>query len=239
MSSTSSEKLKETDLYPEIKALFERQGYQVKGEVGAADVVARRGTEDPVIVELKVGFSMALIHQAIERQAITDFVYIAIARGKGKRFQKSLKQNIALCQRLGIGLITVRMRDQFAEVHLDPAPYTPRKIPRRKAKLLREFDRRVGDPNPGGSAKRTLMTAYRQDAIRCAMYLNDNGATKAAVVAKSTANSKARAMMANDHYGWFQRVDRGVYDITKAGVAALAKYSDEVVRLSSSSIQQD
>lgn len=232
MSSAPQEKIKETDLYPAIKALFEGQGYEVKGEIGAADVVARRGKEDPVVVELKTGFSITLIHQAIERQAITDIVYIAIAKGSGKRFEKSLKQNIALSKRLGIGLITVRMRDQLVEVHLDPAPYTPRKMPRRKAKLLREFDQRVGDPCVGGSSKRTLMTAYRQKALRCAMYLNDNGATRAAEVARSTDNTKARTLMAKDHYGWFRKVDRGVYDLTKASAAALIKYTDEVARLS-------
>ena len=40
-------KPKETDLYPPVKALLEGQGYEVKGEVGAADIVACRGDEDP------------------------------------------------------------------------------------------------------------------------------------------------------------------------------------------------
>ena len=36
---------RETDLYPPIKAFLEDQGYVVKAEVGAADVVAVRGAE--------------------------------------------------------------------------------------------------------------------------------------------------------------------------------------------------
>ena len=42
------------------------------------------------IVELKTGFSLALIHQGIERQKITDAVYIAVPRGTGKGFRAAL-----------------------------------------------------------------------------------------------------------------------------------------------------
>ena len=45
---------READLYPPVKAFLEAQGYDVKGEVGAADLVALRGDEDPIIVELKL-----------------------------------------------------------------------------------------------------------------------------------------------------------------------------------------
>ena len=48
---------REQDLYAPVKALLEAQGYEVKGEVGAADVVAIRGGEAPVVVELKLRFS--------------------------------------------------------------------------------------------------------------------------------------------------------------------------------------
>jgi len=143
---------RETELYAPIKAYLEGQGYEVKAEIGAADVVAMRGDEPPVIVELKLGFSLSLFHQATARLAISDDVYVAVPRGKGKRFLKSLKENKALCRRLGLGLITVRIeRDNFVEIHLDPKPYTPRKSALRQGRLLREFSRRVGDPNEGGA----------------------------------------------------------------------------------------
>jgi len=136
----------ETDLYPPVKALLEGQGYEVKGEVGAADVVACRGDEDPVIVELKTGFSLSLFHQGIERQAITDSVYIAVPRGSGAAAWKAIKNNLKLCRRLGLGLLTVRLKDGLVEIHADPAPYKPRKSKQKKARLLREFAKRVGDP---------------------------------------------------------------------------------------------
>ena len=42
--------LRETDLYEPVKRLLEGQGYEVKAEVGAADVVGLRGEELPVAV---------------------------------------------------------------------------------------------------------------------------------------------------------------------------------------------
>jgi hypothetical protein len=62
-----------------------------------------------------------------------------------------------------------------------------------------------------------LVTAYRQDAILCARYLLENGATKGAQVAKSTGVTTATRIMAADHYGWFERVETGVYQVTPKG----------------------
>ncbi len=212
-------KPRETDLYPPVKAYLEGQGYEVKGEVGAVDVMAVRGDEEPVLVELKLGFSLALLHQGIARQAVTDAVYLAVPHGL-----KGMKENLSLCRRLGLGLMTVRLRDGYVEVLADPAPYHPRKVPARKTRLLREFARRVGDPNAGGATRVGIVTSYRQDALRCATFLEDEGASKGAVVAKGAGVPKATRIMADDHYGWFERVEKGVYMLTPKGVQALADY---------------
>ena len=212
--------MQETELYAPIKSFLEGQGYTVKSEVGAADVVACREDDDPLIVELKTGFSLSLVHQAVARQSITDVVYIAVPRGKGRRFLTSVKQMKTLCRRLGLGLITVRMSDLHLEVHCDPAPYAPRKSKKRRALLLREFAKREGDPNLGGATRQGLVTAYRQDALRCANHLASSGPTKGSVVAKETGVPKATRLMADNHYGWFQRVETGVYDLTEKGRTA-------------------
>ncbi|WP_223477229.1 DUF2161 domain-containing phosphodiesterase [Oricola indica] len=213
-------KPKETDLYPPVKKLLEEQGYEVKSEIGAADVVGVRGDEPPLVVELKTGFTLSLFHQAIDRLAITDTVYVAVPRGSGRAFLSSLKSNLKLCRRLGLGLITVRMEDGFTEIHLDPGPYAPRKSKAKSARLLREFARRVGDPNLGGSNRTTIMTAYRQDAMRVAAYLGEAGPSKASHVARETGVTRARTIMADDHYGWFERVERGVYRLSPKGEKA-------------------
>ena len=213
---------RETDLYAPVKSFLEGQGYVVKSEVGAADVVAVRGGEPPVIVELKLGFSLALVHQCVARLTVSDDVYMAVSRGKGKRFQKSLKDMTRLCRRLGLGLITVRLSDALVQVHCDPGPYAPRKNTRREAQLLKEFARRTGDPNDGGQTRVGLITAYRQDALKLALFLFEVGASKGADVARETGVSRATTMMRDDHYGWFEKVETGIYGLTPKGAEAVA-----------------
>ena len=216
--------MREADLYPPIKAYLQRQGYEVKGEVGAADVVARRGDEDPVIVEMKLGFSLTLFHQALERLKVTDTVYVAVLRPKGR---KALRDNLALCRRLGLGLITVR-EDLTLEVQADPGPYAPRRSKKKSDRLLRAFDRLSGDPNAGGATRHGIVTGYRQDALKCAVYLAGAGAEKGSIVAKATGVKTATTLMRANHYGWFEKVETGVYGLTAQGKQGLADWGDVV-----------
>ncbi len=124
--------LSETELYAPVKILLEGQGYLVKSEVGDADVVAVRGDEPPVIVELKTGFSLALFHQAIERLKITDAVYVAVPEWTGRSGWKSFVANRTLCRRLGLGLMTIQPANNRVDVHLDPGPYTPKQSRKRR-----------------------------------------------------------------------------------------------------------
>ena len=217
----------ETALYPPIKAYLEAQGYEVKAEIGSCDVMARRGDDDPVIVEMKTGFTLSLVHQGIARQSVTDDVYLAVPRGSGRAWIRALASNVALCRRLGLGLMTVRARDGFVDVHLDPATFTPRKNRIRRGRLLREFDRRVGDPNTGGATRTTIVTAYRQDALRCVAVLQE-GPKKGAEVARLGGVPRATAMMRADHYGWFERVERGIYQLTPKGISAAKTYQSDI-----------
>jgi hypothetical protein len=214
---TEKRQPKETDLYGPIKAYLEGQGYEVKAEIASADVVGCRDGEPPVVIEMKTGFSLALFHQAVDRLRLTDAVYVAVPRGTGRIFLKSLKANRGLCRRLGLGLILVRLKDGLVEVIEDPRPYVPRIAKRRQGRLLAEFAHRVGDPNTGGMTRSKVMTAYRQDALRCLAHLIAEGPCKASSVAKAVDVDRARAIMANNHYGWFERVDRGVYMASPRG----------------------
>lgn len=215
--------MRESDLYAPLKALFEARGLTVKGEIGAADLVAMGGDE-PVIVEMKLGFSLALYHQAIARLALTSTVYLAVKRPEGAQAKRMLRDNTALCRRLGLGLITVRARDGFAEILAEPGPYAPRKSPKKQKKLHAEFERRQGDPNAGGATRHGLVTGYRQDALRCAAYLAEYGAARGAAVARDTGVPVATRIMADNHYGWFERVEKGVYGLTAAGRKGLADW---------------
>ncbi len=221
--------MRETDLYPPVKALLESQGYEVKSEIRDCDIVAVRGEEEPVIVELKLSLSLALLLQGVDRQAISDAVYVAVPHGKGKRFVTQIKDAVKLCRRLGLGLMSVRASGVV--VHVDPGPYRPRKVAARRVALLKEFQRRVGDPNTGGQVGRKVMTAYRQDALRIARYLAAEQTGKPAVIARALDIPKAAGILRNDHYGWFQRVERGVYELRDAGRGALVEYADVLAGL--------
>lgn len=214
-------KLRETDLYAPVKVFLQAQGYEVKAEVAGADVMAMRADDPhPVIVELKTGMTLALLQQGIARQSVTDFVYLAIPAMRGR---KQLAAHVALCRRLGLGLLTVRLRDGFVTPHCDPGSYAPRKSRPRQGRLLKEFQMRQGDPNTGGSNRVTLVTAYRQDALRCAAQLAQAGPSKGAEVARATGVPRATRIMRDDHYGWFEKVSTGIYALTEAGQVAAAQ----------------
>jgi hypothetical protein len=201
----------ESDLYRPVKALLEKQGYSVKGEVLGCDVVAVRGTEPPVIVELKRAFGIGLVLQGVNRLAVSDTIYLAVGT-----WPKNMRDVKKLCRRLGFGLMVVA--GERVDVVLDPGPYKPAKNKRRVGRLLGEHARRVGDPNLGGSSTKVpLMTAYRQQALRCAGLLATNGPMKVALLREKAEAPKAAAILSADHYGWFERVERGIYGLTPKG----------------------
>ncbi|SFL14967.1 Putative PD-(D/E)XK phosphodiesterase [Paenibacillus sp. 1_12] len=115
----------ETELYAPVKSFFEHQGYSVRGEVRHCDLVAIRGEEQPVIVELKRYFSIPLLLQGIDRLRLSRCVYVAFELpNKGRApHGASWPELRKLCQMLGIGMITVQFfkRKQPA-VHIECHP---------------------------------------------------------------------------------------------------------------------
>ena len=212
---------REVELYAPVKAFLEAGGYDVKGEIAGCDVVAVRADEPPVIVELKLTFTLGLVLQGVDRLAIADTVYLAVparaARRRGIR---------PLCRRLGLGLLVVHGPRPRVEVLVDPGPYRPRHDRRRSARVLGEHARRRGDPTPGGGARLPIMTAYRQEALRLADALRDGPATVAALRVAAEA-PHAQQILARDVYGWFERVRRGSYRLREEGLAALGLFSSE------------
>jgi len=211
-------KLSETDLYAPIKTWLEGLGYDVKAEVGAADVVAVRNGEVPLIVEMKLGFSLTLLHQAVARQSISDNVYVAVPRWSGKTGWRTFKRNVGLCKRLALGVVSVQLSDGSVQVHADPREFKPRKSNPRRSSLMSEFTRREGDPNTGGTNGK-VVTAYLQDAQKCADHLLASGSAKGADVKGATGVVNATRIMRDNHYGWFAPLGSGVYTLTPAGRA--------------------
>jgi len=207
----------EADLYPAVKAFLEAQGYDVKAEVRGCDVVAVRGDEPPVIVELKLAFSLALLLQGVDRLTMTDRVYLAVGRPRGRRRGSVLRRDVRdLCRRLGLGLMTVvpGRSAHGVEVIVDPVPYRPRRRTASLTRLLGEHARRVGDPNRGGVTRTPIVTAYRQEALRCAILIERGGQASLKALRETGLVPNASRILQRDVYGWFRRLQRATYALT-------------------------
>jgi hypothetical protein len=123
-----------------------------------------------------------------------------------------------LCRLLGFGLMAVSATRDRVEVLVEPGPYQPRRDHRRRRQLLSEHARRRGDPSPGGGSRQPVMTAYRQQALACAVLLSAGPGSPRDL--RTVAPDAGRILLRNA-YGWFERTQRGVYQLTADGEAAL------------------
>lgn len=217
--------MKETDLFPPLKTYLETHGYRVNAEVANCDIVATKDDE-MVIVEMKTAANLGLLIQAVERQQICDSVYVAIPRPKsGRRQFAGLKR---VLRSLELGLLIVEqgvIKDVVSKV-FDPKPPVRRKNKRRQRRVIREVENRVGEFNIGGSNKTQLMTAYRQQSILIATCLEKLGPTSIRALRKMGTGDKTADILQKNHYGWFERVHRGTYQLTAAGEAGLGEFAE-------------
>jgi hypothetical protein len=211
--------MQEIELYPPLKTYLENQGYEVKSEILNCDVVAIREGDATIVVELKLSLNLTILLQAVDRLKISNTIYIGVPTGLSV-LKKHRKQIVKLMRMLGLGLIVIDARSRIGNVDVlcDPGEYKPRQIKKHTQKLLKEFQERVGDPNSGGSSmQHGIMTAYRQKALAIAGYLQEQGATKAATIAKSLEEPKTRNILYDNVYGWFERLGQGIYTLSPRG----------------------
>jgi hypothetical protein len=225
----------ETALYLPVKQFLEQRGYEVKGEVRRCDLVARRGDEPPVIVELKLRFNLPLVLQGIDRLALTERVYLAVPRPerrtRGGPLSPDRPEIRKLCRRLGLGLILVGLTRKTVEMLEEPVPYRPRQAKSRVLRLMDEFSRRVDDANVGGAVGVPLVTAYRQDALRCARALALYGPLRVSALRAMANVPRAARILQRNVYGWFNRIERGTYRLTPEGDQALTRFADAISAL--------
>ena len=215
----------ETTLYLPIKGFLEAAGYSVKGEIAGCDLVGLSPDEPPVVVicELKLSFNLELILQAVDRACASDEVWIAArvsAKGKGRESDRRYRD---LCRRLGFGMLSVS-DNGTVDVVVSPMALMPRKNPRKRSRLVTEHKKRKGDPALGGSTRAPIMTAYRQQALACAAALRD-GPLRPRDLKPVTPS--AATILRGNVYGWFERIDRGIYALTAVGMEALIRWPQE------------
>jgi hypothetical protein len=216
----------ESSLYLPVKLFLEKLGFEVKGEVRGCDLVALREGEPPVVVigELKLAFTLDLVLQAVDRSAACDEIWLAVRasrRGRGRERDPRVRK---LCRLLGLGLLSVSPNGRI-EVLVEPVPWRPRRDARRRSRIVDEHRRRQGDPATGGSTRQPIMTAYRQQALACAAVLQWGPARPRDL--KPSLPDAPKILLGNV-YGWFVRIERGVYTLSEGGRTALVRWKAHV-----------
>jgi hypothetical protein len=210
--------IKESDLYDPIKDYLEGLGYKVNGEIHSCDIVAQKETE-LLVVELKKQLNLEVILQAAERQKIAETVYIAVLKPDNFKKDAKYKRICHLLRRLEIGLLLVNFKKTTASVEVvQIADVFDRHKSRlqnhkKKKKIENEFLRRK-TKTTGGVNKTKVMTSYKEDAILIAKEMEtlDNCKPKALIYIGLPLN-RIQSILYKNYYGWFNRIDKGVYEI--------------------------
>lgn len=223
----------EVDLFPPVQKFFEGQGYRVFGEVNDCDVVAFK-EEELVIVELKLHLNIDLLLQATNRQRLSDQVYIAVPQPKYKRNSKKWRDLIALVKRLELGMIVIHFLKSGTrlETIFPPSPFT-RKNPtktdlRKRDRLLKEIKGRHSNGNIGGSSATKIMTAYKENCIHIAYCLEQHGPLSPRALREMGTGEKTQSILYENHYGWFEKVERGVYGISHIGEKEFKEFPEVI-----------
>ncbi len=211
----------ESDMYEPVAKFLEKEGYEVKGEVKNCDMVAcKDGTT--VIVELKKTFGLKLVYQAVDRQEFSDYVYVAIGRNKKGMKDSSFKSMAKLLKRLDIGLITVAMDSPLKIVQEVITPIDLRKVKNKakRAALDSEFENRNLGGNKGGVSREKIITAYREKSIKVLCILEKRKVITTKEI-REMGETEANSILYKNYYGWFERLEKGVYKLSPKGESAL------------------
>ncbi len=80
--------------------------------------------------------------------------------------------------------------------------------------------------NVGGSARRRLVTAYREKALFAAVCLEKRATASPKQLRLLGADAKVGAILFNNHYRWFERLNKGVYALSAKDRQALQEYRE-------------
>jgi len=227
--------VREADLYPPVADFLAARGYSVRAEVKGWDVTAVKGDE-LIAVELKRAVNLALLEQAAQRQRAADGVYIAVPRPPSKVYprSRSWRRRSHLLKRLELGLILVDLEAAAGaakpfgrpavEVAFHPLPFERKASGRARRAVIREIDGRSADYNVGGTRRRRIVTAYRENALYIACCLERGGTLSPKELRRLGAGPKTQSILYENHYGWFERVGRGLYAVKPGALKAMETY---------------
>jgi len=221
--------INESDLFESIQHYLVKQGYSVKAEVLHCDITAVKDDE-LVVIELKKSLNISLLIQAANRQKFADSVYVAIPKKPNKKLPRSFKGACHLLKRLELGLIFVTFfkTRTTVEIIFHPSEYNKRKSHKVRRSIIREISGRTGNFNTGGSTRKKIITAYRESVIQIACFLDRYNELSPARLQQFGTSKKTQRILYDNHYGWFERIKRGVYSLHPQGKKALEQFPDLV-----------
>ena len=127
---------------------------------------------------------------------------------------------------MGLIVVSFAGKGAKAEVICHPEPFNRRKNKRRREMVLKEIDGRSADFNVGGSNRTKIMTAYKENCVQIACFLNDFGALSPRILMKLGTGNKTSSILTKNYYGWFERIKRGTYMITEKGKLEIKEFPD-------------
>jgi hypothetical protein len=218
----------EAEIAAPLYAYLAAQGYTVRSEVKDCDIAAVKG-EELLVIEVKKALTLALVVQAVRRQRLTDSVYLAIPRPSNKwKWGKESRGVQHLLRRLELGLILVSLErgKPGVEIVFHPLPFARKKRSASRRAVLHEIANRSADYNRAGSTRTKLATAYRENAIHVACCLQVRGPCSPAALRAMGTGEKTYSILRLNPYGWFVRLDTGVYGCTARAAQDLSAWPE-------------
>lgn len=231
---------KEVDLHEPCKKWLEGKQAVVRSEVKDIDMMGIFSDQVTIAIEMKLSLNLEVINQAVQRQKLVDYVYIATVHNSKTLSNKRTKLTMETLRRLNLGWISVNFKGSppIVQVLVEAKDFDMEMSKKRNAKskerLIREFNNRSGDFNQAGSTRRKLMTAYREEALKIAYALSLHEALSVKQLkAMGTHKEKTSSILNSNFYKWFTKVDRGVYALSETGAKGLMEHKDLLAHIRS------
>lgn len=214
--------MKETDLFKPVRSLLLDRGFDVQGEILAADVFAVKENQI-VIVELKLNITLKLIYQALERKKVTPFVYIGVPKQILKLHQKKNAQFFVMLKKLGLGLIEVTTEQAIIVFEPDGDITLNKSSAAKKRVMMKEFDARDQYQTLGGTNQKK-MTAYREKVVEIAKALFELKEAPLKLIKEYTRIEKTADILRHNYDGWFIKNEKGLYQLSPLGLSEIEKF---------------
>ena len=160
---------------------------------------------------------------------MTDSVYVAIPRPANKANGGGRAAGAQhLLRRLELGLILVSLDPgkPAVEIVFHPLPFARTKRAKSRRAVLEEIATGRLTTTGAGSTRTKLATAYRENAIHIACCLFTQGNMSPAALRGLGTGPKTLSILRFNAYGWFERVDHGMYALSSHGAKDLGSWPE-------------